>query len=478
MVNLKRLKHMSLSIKLKLYFAAILLPLAALVIFLLISMVEYSKKYNRIISNVTSASGFNFNFKQTLDYKMYQYVASGKDLDEFRPFSDIDEALQLVNTLKLTTTKSESLALIWDMSQFLNNLRVSAEDIYKTTGYDKRISMLENNVYILTELIKDRMSEYVYLETRHLADLQKLTQSEILHAIQIIIMTSVALICVLWLVTVGMANSITRPLQQLCESTKKIGSGDFTIRQIESSNNEIQKLGDSFDLMAERIHTLLNDAKQEQINLRKTELKLLQAQITPHFLYNTLDTIIWLSEDGKNSQVVDVVTSLSNFFRTTLSSGRDFISIHEEMVHIRSYLEIQQVRYRDILDYRIIIPEEIYDYLILKLTLQPIVENALYHGVKNKRGKGNITITGTLKNGNIYLETTDNGRGMSTEEMNDLMECICEPLNRCESFGLKNVNERIALNYGKEYGLYIESTLGVGTKVTVIIPAQKNIQKS
>ncbi len=476
-MKLKRLQHMSLSAKLKLYFAAILLPLAGLVVFLLISLVQYSERYNQIINNVTLASGFNFNFKPTLDYKMYQYVASGKDLPEFYPFGDIEEAQQLVNTLKLTTTKSESLGLIWDISQFLSNLKIRVEEIYQTNGYDNRINMLENNVYILTELIKDKMSEYIYQETRYLADLQKVTQDEILRAIRIIILTSGGLLCFLWLLAVRTANSITQPLQQLCESTRKIGSGDFTIRQIESTNDEIQTLSDSFDLMAERISTLLSDVKQEQVNLRKTELKLLQAQIHPHFLYNTLDTIVWLSEDGKNRMVVNLVTSLSNFFRTALSSGRDFISIREEALHVRSYLEIQQVRYHDILEYQLLIPEELYEYSILKLTLQPIVENALYHGIKGKRGKGRITITGALEADTIRFEIADDGKGMEAQELEGLRQSLLAT-GRRSGFGLKNVSERIALNYGREYGIQLQSTPGQGTIVTVTIPQQKNTLQS
>ena len=146
--------------------------------------------------------------------------------------------------------------------------------------------------------------------------------------------------------------------------------------------------------MVEQIGNLVEDIRVEQLNLRATELKLLQAQINPHFLYNTLDAIIWLAEAGEKDQVVMMVTALSDFFRTTLSKGRDFITVEEEERHIDSYLKIQQFRYRDILAYEIDIPEELYQYQILKLTLQPLVENALYHGIKNKHGLGHILVTG------------------------------------------------------------------------------------
>lgn len=153
-------------------------------------------------------------------------------------------------------------------------------------------------------------------------------------------------------------------------------------------------LNQGFNQMVERIGNLVEDIRVEQLNLRATELKLLQAQINPHFLYNTLDTIIWLAEAGQKEQVVMMVSTLSDFFRTTLSKGRDYITVKEEATHIRSYLTIQQFRYRDILESRDGIPEELEEIQILKLTLQPLVENALYHGIKNKRGLGHILVSG------------------------------------------------------------------------------------
>ena len=143
-----------------------------------------------------------------------------------------------------------------------------------------------------------------------------------------------------------------------------------------------------------KIGILVDDIWKKQENLRIIENRLLQEQINPHFLYNTLDAIVWLAEENKSAEVVKMVTSLSDFFRTTLSKGHDYITVKEERTHIESYLEIQQFRYQDILDYEIQMDEEIYGYIIPKLTLQPLVENALYHGIKNKRGKGKILITG------------------------------------------------------------------------------------
>ena len=218
--------------------------------------------------------------------------------------------------------------------------------------------------------------------------------------------------------------------------------------------------------------------------MRHAELRLLQEQINPHFLYNTLDTIVWLIEGDDPDKAVDMVVALSEFFRLVLSKGKEYISIREEKEHIRGYLEIQQVRYRDILDYEINIDPELYQYKILKLTLQPLVENSLYHGIKYKRAKGKIWITGEMQRGaspkedRILLCVQDNGVGMDEEELRRLRTEISKPCKETEKgFGLANVNERIRMNFGMEYGMTIESERGGGTKVSVAIPAVKLHEK-
>lgn len=206
--------------------------------------------------------------------------------------------------------------------------------------------------------------------------------------------------------------------------------------------------------------------------MRKADLRLLQEQINPHFLYNTLDTIVWLIEGNDSDKAVNMVMSLSEFFRLVLSKGKEYITIQEEELHIKSYLEIQQVRYRDILEYEIEIDSELYRYQILKLTLQPLVENSLYHGIKYKRARGRILVTGRLCGDEVHFTVEDNGVGMEEEELHKLQEEIRKPCKDTEKgFGLANVNERIRMNFGAEYGMRIDSTKGKGTRVEIVIPA-------
>jgi two-component system sensor histidine kinase YesM len=211
--------------------------------------------------------------------------------------------------------------------------------------------------------------------------------------------------------------------------------------------------------------------------VQATELKLLQAQINPHFLYNTLDTIVWLAETKQNEQVSRMVTSLSDFFRTTLSKGKDYITVREEESHIRSYLEIQQFRYRDILEYNINIDEDILEYEILKMTLQPLVENAIYHGIKNKRGLGHITVTGVKRDEHMVFEVQDDGLGMKPDRLEFMRRVVSDEEKDGKStssgFGLYNVAKRLKLNYGKKCDINIESTYGEGTTITLIVPITK-----
>ncbi|MDQ6417839.1 sensor histidine kinase [Paenibacillus sp. LHD-117] len=280
------------------------------------------------------------------------------------------------------------------------------------------------------------------------------------------------------------SSRLTKPLKILKNRMRKAALGHLDAKVNPSGNDEIADLGMSFNTMIEQIKELMELSIHEQKEIRKSELRTLQAQINPHFLYNTLDTIIWMAEAGKNHQVIDLVKALSRFFRISLSKGKDWISVTEEIEHIHNYLVIQQVRYRDILDFEIDIQPEVSRHPILKMTLQPIVENALYHGIKNKRGKGLIKIIGTLDDSGqtLAISVHDNGRGMNSEEVDLLMGRIGEaseeaaPSRTMETisteggFGLRNVNQRIRLFYGSQFGLVIQSQEGIGTSVTVRIP--------
>jgi two-component system sensor histidine kinase YesM len=269
--------------------------------------------------------------------------------------------------------------------------------------------------------------------------------------------------------------SIYIPIKKLHNVTTTITKNDLQALVTNENVDEITELGMSFNIMIGRIRELLDAKINEQENLKKAELRALQAQINPHFLYNTLDTIVWMAEANKTDQVIEIVRALSSFFRIALSKGKDWITIRQEIEHVTSYLTIQKMRYRDILDYKIEVDEDVLDATILKLTVQPLVENALYHGIKNKRNGGSITVRARRSDHDlILLEVQDDGVGFTPYKLAQIranMDDDSDQITLKESgFGLENVNKRVKLYYGKQYGLSVHSQYQEGTCVTLAIP--------
>ncbi len=273
---------------------------------------------------------------------------------------------------------------------------------------------------------------------------------------------------------------LTRPVQVLMNKMRQAAAGYFEAKVRPTGQDEIADLGNSFNIMLGKIKALLDQSIQEQEQIQKAELRTLQAQINPHFLYNTLDSIVWMAEAGKNAEVIHLVQALSRFFRISLNRGMDWVSLKEELEHVRSYLVIQQMRYRDILSYEIDVEEELLQAPILKMTLQPIVENALYHGIKNKRGMGLIRVTADSPNKQeIVLTISDNGIGMRPERLAQLRDQLSKqrlPEVTGEEvsggYGLHNVHQRIRLYYGERFGVELASEDGLGTDVAIRIPIQ------
>ena len=476
-------KEASIKNRLNMLLVICLVPLTVLILYLVVIMQQFSGRYDEVVENITKANAYNIDFKDDLDYQMYIIVANSERADELidtaEPRRMIEEAREVFQGLYESADAEygkQRLNRILKSLNILEDRVIEIETDAKVSGfYDKNMERLDLDIRVLTELIQEQIQEYIYYETTNLEVLREGIRSDVDRTLR---MTSIIFLLILvsaFLISQKLMQGIMVPIGRLCEVTRKAAGGDFTVRAKEDNSAELSVLNSSFNSMIEKIGNLVEDIRVEQLNLRATELKLLQAQINPHFLYNTLDTIIWLAEAGKKDDVVMMVTTLSDFFRTTLSKGRDYISVREEEAHIRSYLQIQQFRYRDILEYSIDIPEELYEYPILKLTLQPLVENALYHGIKNKRGLGHIRVSGEKQEGSLIFRVWDDGRGMESDRLEKVGRLIRgeEEVDRSDPsrFGLFNVAQRLRLNYGAQYGISLESVYGEWTEVTVVIPA-------
>lgn len=274
------------------------------------------------------------------------------------------------------------------------------------------------------------------------------------------------------LVNSYISSRITTPIRKLELSVNEIEKGNLNAKVDAEGSYEIRHLGQSVQNMAKQIQVLMADIVSEHEKKRKQEFDTLQSQINPHFLYNTLDIIVWMIENEKPDQAVKAVTALARFFRISLSRGKSIITVKDELEHVRNYLMIQHMRFKNRFSYTIEAEDEVLELASLKLMLQPLVENAIYHGMEFMDGDGEIFISAWKEGEDLYLKVSDNGLGMTEEQVARLFSDMPHTgSSRGSGIGVKNVNERIRLYFGSEYGLSIESEPDEGTVVTIHLPA-------
>ncbi|MCR5499785.1 MAG: sensor histidine kinase [Acetatifactor sp.] len=381
------------------------------------------------------------------------------------------------------------------------------ETTMEKTGQENQLSLmvasrtmetLENYVDRISENIRDQVpvveNEAVLVEVRDVAALvdsmlndyiaQEIASTARMSVSLMIVILATAFLEVLIVVMAllfrnktvkSTASFVRQPIERLEEVTGMLAQGTLDARITDTEVTELRNLTQQVNTMADHLEDMMKKSVQDARKVRKAELRTLQAQINPHFLYNTLDAIVWKAEAGEKDEVIHLTSALSDFFRISLSSGADWIPIEQEKKHIEGYLKIQQTRYRDIMQYEIDIPDEIGDYYILKLLLQPLVENALYHGIKIKRGGGTIKVSGKMENGLLTFSVKDTGLGMTEEQLRDLNERMAKGQPTVSEggggFGLVNVNLRLRLYYNQTDGLTIKSNAD-GTEVSFIVPCR------
>ena len=277
-------------------------------------------------------------------------------------------------------------------------------------------------------------------------------------------------IAIILFVSIYVSARISQPIRKLERSVQMVERGDFGTNVYVSGAYEVEQLSKRFNLMLRRIRELMDQIIQEQEAKRKSELDVLQSQINPHFLYNTLNSVTRLAELGRNEEVVTTITSLSRFFRISLSKGKHIISVQDELEHVRHYLIIQTIRFKNKFRYEIRADEAALKCSTLKLILQPLVENAIHHGIEKSSEEGFIDIEARLEGDNLIFRIRDNGIGMTSDTVEKLLSGNIRS-ERGSGVGVRNVQERITLYYGPGYGLHFESEPEEGTTVTITIPA-------
>lgn len=477
------LAGLNLSIRSKILFslAIVILMLGMTNAVLIVQILNYSRQYDAIINNITTANSINGYIKPAIDTEMWNIVAGKTEFAQGKQYEIISGANGKLQWMTDHAASAESRIKLEVIGRTMKTLThyvdVMGEQIAQGSTVAQNEAVL-GDIRGVSSVVEEVVQDYVLFEVNQ-ADQQYrvmsqgFTQWEIFYLVLLIAAIGFSVISA-W----AISRSIYIPIKRLHDVTATLTKNDLQALVTRDNVDEITELGLSFNIMIGKIRELLDAKVREQENLKRAELRALQAQINPHFLYNTLDTIIWMAEAQKTDQVIEIVSALSSFFRISLSKGRDWITIGEEIERIKNYLTIQRMRYRDIMDFEIAADEEVLNNTILKLILQPLVENALYHGIKNKRCGGTIVVRARQQNENeVLLEVEDNGIGFTPEKLVQLQAELDDDSGdvKLESgFAIGNVNKRIRLYYGRQYGLSIKSEYSTGTCAALVIPARRD----
>jgi two-component system, sensor histidine kinase YesM len=478
--------NLSIQAKILISSLTVIFLLMAVNTMMILNILRFNRQYDAIITNIAKANSINGFIKPAIDTEMWNIVAGKTEFDDGKQYQIIGQVNAQIESMMANATSDKSRIKLEVIRRTMNTLTGYVDKMGVQIKQGSRVAdneLVLENIRGVSDVVEESMQDYMLVEVNQ-ADEQYQNNKILfnrLMSLYLILLPAAIIFSVFaaWLISA----SIYQPIKKMHDVTATITKNDLRALVTSKNANEITELGINFNIMIGRIRELLDSKVKEQENLQKAELKALQAQINPHFLYNTLDTIVWMAETKNYDQVIEIVRAMSSFFRIALSQGRDWIPIRQEIEHVRSYLQIQKIRYRDILDYQIDVDENILDGTILKLTMQPLAENALYHGIKNKRNGGTIRVT-AHKNGQnqVILEVQDNGVGFTPYRLAKIQERLndesLEISQTAEGFGLANVNKRIKLYYGKQYGLSIESQYLEGTRVTVAIPLQENLDST
>ena len=447
----------------------------------LVLMLTYATIYSRAGARMADAARLKPMVASDIPERIWSAVSGRESYEECaadEKIAEVDAELDRLssetgNRLELTVARRAMDTLSGYAGEIRENMRVGGP---VTTSEE-----LLSEVRSVASLIDDMLGDCITAEAESLAERNRaLSRVVLAAAVAEAVMLALALV-ISTRMRRNMVREIREPIVQLQGTTARLASGDLSARAEQTDMAELMELTESVNVMADRLQDLIRQNRIEQENLKKAEMRTLQAQINPHFLYNTLDTILWQAEDENSAEVIRLTKALSDFFRISLSSGRDWITVEQELRHLTGYLSIQKTRYRDVLNYEIDVEPEILPCPMLKLLLQPLVENAIYHGIKEHRGGGTITVSGKKTGNFLDFSVRDTGSGMTEEQLTAVRRSLAEgtdmphgqefPGYSGSGFGLNNVDQRIRLYYGQETGLSIESGPN-GTIVSFRVPDQ------
>ncbi len=441
----------------------------------------HTKQYSQIISNVSTANRISSIAKNDVPAELWNIICGKKEIESADHNKMLDSIFSGLSLMLLTNKNEESRGKLEVANRAYTTLRRNVDMLISKMKTGSLVTQNEatlDEIRTITSLFADIMNDFIVTEIEYANQTNRSLRntSIILTAIQIIITVLAIIISINSFITVS--GAVQKPIADMEKLSTKVANGDLTARIDIPHVDELDTLAGNLNTMTEQIDVLIKKNMEEQKNFQKAEMKALQAQITPHFLYNTFDTIVWLAEEEHTDEVVKITKAFSDFLRISLSRGHEWITISQELDHIKNYLTIQKIRYADILNYSIDADESLMDVKMIKLILQPLVENAIYHGIKNKRGRGELKVSVHYTDdahSKIQFSVEDNGAGFTEERLgqvrNELRTGAQDSEKLSSVYGLYNVNKKLKLYYGDQTeGLIIESESGKGSKISFNIP--------
>ncbi len=444
---------------------------------------QHTHQYDTIITNVSRANRLNQIVKIDISNEIWDIVAGKKAFSSGRQYEIIKNINDTITQMMETTLDENNRQVLVVSARTLRTLERYVDQL--GTQILQNASVADNEKVLedirgVCSLLYDILQDFIVSEIESAAITNEHIKTANRNAMTFLIIIIITVSVFALYAFIFILNAIRRPIRDMQDLSTRIAQGDLEARTELAPIEELEGLSDNLNQMAGKIQDLIDQNTLEQKNLQKAEMKTLQAQITPHFLYNTFDTIIWLAESEEYEKVIEITRAFSDYFRISLSKGHEWITFENEFQHVQNYLKIQKIRYRDILDYTLDFDDSLKSSRVLKLIFQPLVENAIYHGIKNKRGKGLISVSAHRieKNGQYYAEccVEDNGIGFTPERLQQvLLELHKTGDNETltATYGLYNVNKRLTLYYDSTVKLYIESELRKGSKVLFTIPLKE-----
>lgn len=434
-------------------------------------MMVHARDYHSVIEHMAEVSAVRPMIQGELLDELMDVVYGRKSFEEGRQLAILHSAQAKMDGLIESDTASR---LELEVSRrVLDTIGAYVTTLAEGGPVDAQMA-LNDEIKNVAALFDEMLQEAIHAEINAAAEKSARIQFTI--RVTLGLETAILLVSLLFATSTqrSLSKAVRVPLSQMEAFASRIAGGELSVRAQDTGVEELRTLTQSLNTMAFKLEALMEENRREQENLKKSELRALQAQITPHFLYNTLEAITWLAEAGKTQEVIEITGALSDFFRISLSNGKDWVTVAEEWQHLEGYLTIQRIRYRDILQYTLEMDESLKQEQMLKLLIQPLVENALYHGIKNRRGGGFIRVLAerTRDGTHLRVSVADSGAGMSRAQLQRLRGALASqaPTEAKTGYGLYSVDKRIKLYYNQGQGLEIESDEGTGTTVQFCVP--------